>query len=91
MLLPSALSPETLLVLFKSVPIQQLMRRACSGSIQPSIDRGAFERIPLPLIRAEEQAAIASHVQQSVALRREAQQLLEEAVRFVEREIEHPS
>jgi len=30
-------------------------------------------------------------VQQSVALRREAQQLLEEAVRFVEREIEHPS
>mgnify|MGYP002744079560 CR=1 FL=1 len=87
----SAFSPETLLVLFKSVPIQQLMMRACSGSIQPSIDRGAFERIPLPLIQADEQAAIASHVQQSVALRREAQQLLEEAVRFVEREIEHPS
>lgn len=91
MLLPSAFSPEMLLVLFKSTPIQQLMRRACSGHIQPSMDRGAFERIPLPLIRAEEQAAIAGHVQQSFTLLREAQQLFEEAVRFVEREIEHPS
>lgn len=82
------INSETLLTLFKSQPIQQLLKKGCSGTILTGIGKQEFEQIPIPLIRPEVQAEIAQHIQHSFALRKEASQLLEEAKLSVERAIE---
>ena len=73
----SVLNSETLLVLFKSPLVKELMRKGCSGTILTAIGRQELERIPIPLIRQEIQEEIAQHVQSSMSLRKESQQLLE--------------
>ena len=83
----SQINSETLLTLFKSAPIQQLLKKGCSGTILTGIGKQEFEQIPIPLIRPEVQAEIAQHIQRSFALRKEASQLLEEAKLSVERAI----
>lgn len=85
----SQLNPETLLTLFKSLPIQKLMKKGCSGTILTAIGKSEFEKIPLPLIRTEVQEEIAQHIQKSFALRKEAMQLLEKAELTVEIAIEN--
>lgn len=55
-------NPETLLTLFKSLPIQNLMKKGCSGTILTAIGKSEFEKIPIPLIRQEVQDEIAKHV-----------------------------
>lgn len=84
----SQINSETLLTLFKSEPIQQLLKKGCSGTILTGIGKQEFEQIPIPLIRPEVQAEIAQHIQRSFALRKEASQLLEEAKLSVEHAIE---
>ena len=83
----SQINSETLLTLFKSEPIQQLLKKGCSGTILTGIGKQEFKQIPIPLIRPEVQAEIAQHIQRSFALRKEASQLLEEAKLSVERAI----
>lgn len=85
----SKYNPETLLTLFKSQTIQNLMKKGCSGTILTGINKTEFEKIPLPLIRQEVQEEIAQHVQKSFALRKEAMQLLEQAKMTVEQAIEN--
>ena len=82
-------NPETLLTLFKSLPIQNLMKKGCSGTILTAIGKSEFEKIPIPLIRKEVQEEIAKHVQKSFELRKEAMQLLENAKLTVEAVIEN--
>ena len=82
------INSETLLTLFKSFPIQQLLKKGCSGTILTGISKQEFEKIPIPLIRPEVQEEIAQHVRQSFTLRKEASQLLGEAKLSVERAIE---
>lgn len=82
------INPETLLTLFKSLPIQQLLKKACSGTILTGIGKQEFEKIPIPLIRPEVQEEIAQHVQRSFALRKEALELLEKAKLSVEYAVE---
>ncbi len=82
-------NPETLLTLFKSQLIQNLMKKGCSGTILTAIGKSEVEKIPLPLIRYEAQDEIAKHVQKSFALRKEAMQLLENAKFTVESAIEN--
>lgn len=84
----SQINSETLLSLFKSEPIQQLLKKGCSGTILTGIGKQEFEQIPIPLIRPEVQAEIAQHVQRSFALRKEAYELLEKAKLTVEKIIE---
>lgn len=81
-------NPETLLTLFKSLPIQNLMKKGCSGTILTAIGKSEVEKIPIPLIRKEVQEEIAKHVQKSFDLRKEALQLLENAKLTVENIIE---
>lgn len=83
----SEFNPETLLTLFKSQPIQNLMKKGCSGTILTAIGKSELERIPIPLIRQEVQDEIAKHIQKSFELRKEAMQLLEDAELTVEQEI----
>lgn len=85
----SRFNPETLLTLFKSQVIQNLMKKGCSGTILTAISKTEIEKIPLPLIRPEIQNEIAQHVQKSFALRKEAMQLLEQAKMTVEQAIDN--
>lgn len=85
----SQLNPETLLALFKSQPIQNLMKKGCSGTILTAISKSELERIPLPVIRKEVQDEIAKHVQKSFELRKKALQLLETAKLTIESVIEN--
>lgn len=85
----SVLNSETLLVLFKSPLVKELMRKGCSGTILTAIGRQELERIPIPLIRQEIQEEIAQHVQSSISLRKEFQQLLEHAKLTVEGAIQN--
>ena len=84
----SKFNPETLLTLFKSLPIQQLMKKGCSGTILTAISKPELEKLPVPIIRQEVQEEIARHVQRSFDLRKEAMQLLEKAKLTVEQAIE---
>lgn len=85
----SKLNSETLLTLFKSLPMQQLMKKGCSGTILTAISKPELEKLPVPIIRQEVQEEIAQHVQKSFALRKEAMQLLENAKITVEQVIEN--
>lgn len=85
----SVLNSETLLILFKSPLVKELMRKGCSGTILTAIGRQELERIPIPLIRQEIQEEIAQHVQSSISLRKESQQLLEHAKLTVEGAIQN--
>lgn len=83
-----SLNPETLLVLFKSEPIQMLMRQRCSGTILTAISKDELLSMPLPKIDDEVQEVIAEKVQESFSLRRQSKQLLENAKHAVEVAIE---
>lgn len=84
----SLINPETLLTLFKSQPIQNLMKKGCSGTILTAINKSELAQIPIPLIPKHIQDEIAKRVQKSFELRREAIQLLENSKLFVEKIIE---
>lgn len=84
----SLINAETLLTLFKSLPIQQLLKKGCSGTILTGISKQEFENIPIPLIRPEVQEEIAKHVRRSFALHKEASELLKKAKLSVEHAIE---
>lgn len=83
-----SLNPETLLVLFKSGPIQALMKQRCSGTILTAISKDELLSMPLPKIDDEVQGVIAEKVQESFSLRRRSKQLLESAKHAVEMAIE---
>lgn len=78
------INPETLLVLFKSEPMQNLLKQGCSGTILTAIGRNELQNIVMPKIRNEVQTEIAEYVQNSISLRNEAKQLLENAKLQVE-------
>lgn len=80
----SFFNPETLLLLFKSEPIQMLMKKGCSGTILTAISKSEIEKIPLPLISEEVQEQIAQKVQESFRLRNESKHLLGVAKKAVE-------
>lgn len=81
-------NPETLLILFKSEPMQMLLKKRCSGTILTAISKEEFLKMPIPHIDREIQNEIAEKVRQSFKLRKESKRLLECAVRTVEMAIE---
>ncbi|KPN71823.1 restriction endonuclease subunit S [Neisseria sp. 83E34] len=83
------INSETLLVLFKSPLIQQILKKNCSGTILTAINKKEFLNIPLPVICPKTQTQIAEYLQKSQALRRQAAELLAEAKNSVEHEIEN--
>lgn len=82
------INAETLLLIFKSWPIQQLMKRGCSGTILSAILPGELSRVPLPLVDPKVQRDLAAKVQSSFALRAESRRLLDLAKRAVETAID---
>lgn len=82
------INSETLLMLFKSEPIQQLLKQGCSGTILTAINKDEFLNIPLPLVDVNIQTQIADLIQQSNYLRIKSKGLLEKAKKAVELAIE---
>jgi len=83
-----SINPETSLVLFKSKPIQALMKKICSGTILTAMTKDEFKLLPIPKIRKEVQPFIAEKVQESFKLRKQSKALLEAAKKAVEIAIE---
>ncbi len=82
------INSETLLVLFKSAPVQALMKQRCSGTILTAISKDELLNMPLPLIDESVQKEIAYKVQESFRLRKKAKRLLNCALKAVEIAIE---
>ncbi|MEK7624152.1 MAG: restriction endonuclease subunit S [Patescibacteria group bacterium] len=82
------INSETLLILFKSLVIQELLQRGSKGTILTAISKTELELIKIPLINQSIQNQIAEKIQESHKLRKESKELLEEAKRKVEEEIE---
>lgn len=77
-------NPETLLVLFKSKPFQMLMKKGCSGTILTAISKNEIDKIQFPLIDKSIQSRLSTFIQESFALRRKSERLLEVAKKAVE-------
>lgn len=87
-LTPKSINSATSLMLFKSNPIQQLMKKACSGTILTAINKDEFIYLKLPVISQNIQAQIAIKVQESFKLKTESKRLLNLAKSAVETAIE---
>ena len=82
------LNPETLLVLFKSKPMQALLKKGCSGTILTAISKTGLSKIPIPLIDTDTQKSIKEKINESFKLKKQSEHLLEVAKRAVEIAIE---
>lgn len=82
------INSETLLILFKSSIVQEFLQRGSKGTILTAISKTELESIKIPLIESSIQEQIAEKIQDSHKLRKEGRELLEEAKRKVEEEIE---
>jgi len=84
----STLNPESLLVLFKSEPMQNILKKGCSGTILTAIGKPELLKIPIPIIESTIQKSIQELVKESSVLRLKSEQLLELAKTAVEKAIE---
>ena len=82
------INAETLLVLFKCVLMQNVLKQMCSGTILTAINKADFLNVPLSLIDSTTQIKIATLIQESFLLKAESERLLEVAKRSVEIAIE---
>jgi restriction endonuclease S subunit len=78
----------TLLVLFKSELMQNLMRQQCTGTILTAVSKENFLNLPLPVVALDVQEKIAAQIAESFRLRGESEKLLSKAKRAVELAIE---
>ncbi len=79
---------ETLLVLLKSMPIQRLLKRGCSGTILTNITKDEFSKIPLPKVSDSVQEAIKARITLAYESRSRSKKILEYARQSVEKAIE---
>lgn len=82
------INSETLLVLVKSIIMQNLLKRGCKGTILTAISKDELDKIEIPLIKDYIQKDISQKINESYKLRKESKELLEKAKKMVEDEIE---
>lgn len=82
------INPETLMMLFKSKPIQALLKKGCSGTILSAIGKEELLKIPLPLVVATVQNKIKYLVEESNRERQQGKLLLDNAIEIAETAIE---
>lgn len=82
------INSETLLTLFKSEPIQALLKQQCSGTILTAFGKDGLLSMPIPKIRKDLQLTIKKHIVKSYELRQKSAQLLEASKHAVEIAIE---
>ena len=76
------------MMLFKSRPIQALLKKGCSGTILSAIGKDELLKIPLPIIDITIQEKIMCMVTESNLARRHGKELLNKAIGLVETAIE---
>jgi type I restriction enzyme, S subunit len=81
--------PEVLLVLAKSPVLQMQLEKQCAGTILTAVPKETIKNIVVPILPKPIQQKIADLVRQSHEARKKAKELLEEAKRKVEEEIEN--
>lgn len=84
----SYINSETLLVLLKSWPIQNLLKKACSGTILTAYGIDELKNIPLPIIDSANQLKIARLIKESLDLRRKSDLLISKSKLIIEKAIE---
>ncbi|HLC87218.1 MAG TPA: restriction endonuclease subunit S [Candidatus Nanoarchaeia archaeon] len=82
------INAETLLVLFKSPLLQELLKRGGSGTILMSIGKKEFQKIKIPIIKKEIQQKISDLVRKSSNLIRQSKEILAKAKKDVENFVE---
>ncbi|WP_159243393.1 restriction endonuclease subunit S [Tenacibaculum maritimum] len=82
------INSETLLVLFKSELMQNILKQNCSGTILTAVNKNEFVNIPIPIIDFTKQKQIAELIEESFKLKKESENLLEVAKVAVEVAIE---
>ncbi len=79
---------ECLALIFNSILSKLQVEQLSGGAIIAHLKPSDFEKIRIPLIKPQIQKQIADKIQESHKLRKESKELLEEAKRKVEEEIE---
>ena len=82
------INPETLLVLFKSAPIQSLLKKNCAGAILSSFKKDSLLNLEIPIINSDVQDKIAILIKKSFSLRKESETIIEASKRSIEQAIE---
>ena len=78
------MNSESLLTVFKSSLMLNLMKKGCSGTILTNIVKEEFEKLPIPLLKQGVQDEIASYIKQSLEYSKKAKELLEISIKSVE-------
>lgn len=78
------LNSESLLTVFKSSLMFNLMKKGCSGTILTNITKDEFLKLPVPLLRANIQDEIADYIGQSMEYSKKAKELLNISTKAVE-------
>ncbi len=82
------INSATLLILFKSKVLQNVLKQKCSGTILTAINKDEFLDIPLPLVKNQTQTKIANLIEKSFSLKSGSEELLAQAKKAVEIAIE---
>lgn len=82
------INSESLLVLFKSELMQNILKQNCSGTILTGLNKDDFLNIRIPKIIEAKQQQIADLIEQSFSLKKQSEHLLEVAKKAVEIAIE---
>jgi type I restriction enzyme, S subunit len=83
------INSETLLVLFKSILIQNILKQNCSGTILTGLNKDEFSNIPIPMIVESIQIQISELISKSFSLKAQSENLLKSAKRAIETAIEN--
>ena len=82
------INSESLLVLFKSELMQNILKQNCSGTILTGLNKDDFLNIRIPKIIETKQQQIADLIEQSFKFKKQSEHLLEVAKKAVEIAIE---
>ena len=81
------INSETLLVLFKSAPIQGLLKKNCAGAILSSYKKENLLNLEIPIIISNVQEKIAELIKKSFRLRNECETIIEASKHAMEKAI----
>lgn len=84
----SKINPESLLVLFKSKLMFNLMKKGCSGTILTNIAKDEFLKLPIPILDNFLQANLSNLISKSLEYLNKSKSLLEASTKAVEIAIE---
>lgn len=82
------INSETLFVLMKSKPYQELLARGCSGTILTSLTKNEFLKIPIPHVDEEMQKVIKTQINEFYSLKQASKNYFNIAKKGVELAIE---